>query len=302
MLAFSQSTFLAGYVNFCTSKRAASKTEFEKRLWKLCVNSCFGKFIESVRKYRNCFFVRSPKFLERLAQSPLFESAKGLADGLVLVMMRPDSIYLNKPIAIGFTILERSKDFMYESFYSKIKPQFECCEVIFSDTDSLCMEIHSSAKIDPLQKIASLMDFSNYPPSHPSFNNQRKNQLFFFKDEMGGEQIEKFVGLRAKCYAIKSVDGKSTIKLKGVTKAYRKLFPFERHLACLKKLQQLSVSQFHLRAKSHKIFFQRATRVALTSYDCNRFMLPCGIHTCPYGSSLPKNHCVYCAQYILSLK
>ena len=308
VLSFTQKKFLAPYIDFCTSKRANSKTEFEKRLWKLCVNSCFGKFIESVRKYRKCVMVSSPKYLSRLIQSPLFESVKGLNSGLLLVMMKYEELYLNKPIAIGFTILERSKDFMYEAFYTKIKPQFECCEVIFSDTDSLCMEVHTSrsdqqqTNSQPLQKIAGMMDFSNYPPSHSLYNSSRQNKLFFFKDEMRGERLEKFVGLRAKCYSIVSTVGSATTKLKGVTKAYRKGFTFDKHLSCLKHLRQINVTQYHLRAKSHKVFFQRATRVALSSYDCNRFVLPCGVHTLPYGSSLPRSACVYCKQYILALK
>jgi len=37
-----------------------------------------------------------------------------------------------------------------------------------------------------------------------------------FKDEVGGEIIEEFVGLRAKLYAIKKLDGEEEKKCKGV--------------------------------------------------------------------------------------
>ena len=39
-----------------------------------------------------------------------------------------------------------------------------------------------------------------------------------FKDEAGGKQIVEFVGLRAKLYSYKILDGSEVKKCKGVTK------------------------------------------------------------------------------------
>ena len=116
------------------------------------------------------------------------------------------------------------------------------------------------------------MDFSNYPESHPLKNNTRKNKLFFFKDELKGDRMTKFVGLRAKSYSYVTNTLSSTQKLKGVTKAYRGPFNFKAYLSCLKKLSSLSVSQFHIRSRDHVITVNRAERVALTSYDSNRYV------------------------------
>ena len=64
-------------------------------------------------------------------------------------------------------------------------------------------------------------DTSDYPPDHPSgipsgFN---KKVLGMFKDEAGGKVIYKFVGLRAKLYLYRMLEGEESKKCKGVMKS-----------------------------------------------------------------------------------
>ena len=59
-------------------------------------------------------------------------------------------------------------------------------------------------------------DTSDYPPNHPSgipfgFN---KMVLGMFKDEAGGKVIDELVGLRAKLYSYKMLEGKESKKVK----------------------------------------------------------------------------------------
>ena len=63
-------------------------------------------------------------------------------------------------------------------------------------------------------------DTSDYPTNHPSGIKTWLNSKLhgMFKDEAGGKQIFEFVGLRAKLYTYKMLDGYEDKKCKGVTK------------------------------------------------------------------------------------
>lgn len=303
VLGFTQRPFLKPYIDFCTNKRAAATTEFRKRLWKLCVNSCFGKFIESVRKYQQCKIVTNSRKLQNALTNPLLDGMTIVSEDCVVLTARLEVLKMQKPITVGFTILERSKDFMYKAFYKDIKPKFENCTVIFSDTDSLCLKIQSRIPITPLTQLADLMDFSNYPVDHPNHDSSRRNKLFFFKDELAGERMTEYVGLRSKCYAYKTQNENCHKKLKGITKGYRKEISFNSYLKCVREMSKLSITQYHIRSRSHHITMDRAHRVGLNSYDANRYLLPCGIHSVPYGSVLIQKNvrsCIFCSKCVIN--
>ena len=69
---------------------------------------------------------------------------------------------LNKPIYVGFTVLELSKWLMYDFHYSFIKKHFDA-ELLFTDTDSLTYEIKSEDVYEEFFEYKHLLDFSNYP-------------------------------------------------------------------------------------------------------------------------------------------
>ena len=69
-------------------------------------------------------------------------------------------IMLNKPIYVGFTVLELSKWMMYDFHYNFIKKNFNA--ELFTDTDSLTYEIKSENVYEDFFKWKDLFDSSNY--------------------------------------------------------------------------------------------------------------------------------------------
>ena len=66
------------------------------------------------------------------------------------------------------------------------------------------MSVPTKNIYNELKKIEPIMDFSNYPPDHELYSKKRENALSYFKNEMPGVDIESFVGLKSKVYAIKT--------------------------------------------------------------------------------------------------
>ena len=75
-------------------------------------------------------------------------------------------------------------------------------------------------------------DTSNYPPDHPSGipSGLNKKVLGMFKDEANGKVIDEFVGLRAKLYSYKMLEGEESNKKKGVKKSVVKKEYYARRL------------------------------------------------------------------------
>ena len=89
---------------------------------------------------------------------------------------------LNKPIYVGFTVLELSKYLMYDFHYSFIKKNFDA-DLLFTDTDSLTYEIKSKYVYEEFFKYKQLFDLSNYPKDSKFFDSANEMVIGKMKDE-----------------------------------------------------------------------------------------------------------------------
>jgi len=92
------------------------------------------------------------------------------------------------------------------------KPSLEQCKpgskLLFTNTDSFCYWIPTDSSIDDeIKERTDWFDFSNFPKNHPNYDIINKLVPGMFKDEMGGEIIVEFCGLRSKMYSIKLLNG-----------------------------------------------------------------------------------------------
>ena len=122
---------------------------------------------------------------------------------------------LNKPIYVGFTVLELSKWMMYDFHYNFIKKNFNA-ELLFTDTDSLTYEIKSENVYEEFFKWKDLFDFSNYSKDSKFFDETNEKVIGKIKDESEGKITDGFVELNSKMLSRKNIDGKESNTAKGV--------------------------------------------------------------------------------------
>ena len=175
-------------------------------------NSVFGKTLENIRNRVDIRLVSTDKVAQKLAAKPNYD------ENLVAVHMKKTKLYFNKPVYIGMRILDLSKFLMYDFHYNYIKSKYgDKAKLLFTNTDSLAYEIKTKiVYIDINPDIEKRFDTSDYSTNHPSGIKTGLNSkvLGMFKDEAGGKQIVKFVGLRAKLYSYKKCS--MALKIKNV--------------------------------------------------------------------------------------
>ena len=241
-------------------------------LFQLFSNSCFGKFIENRRLHLECVIAKDRCKFEKLVANPRYSNFKILSqDGIVAVFLKQRTLHMSQAWAIGFTILERSKGLIYSDYYERIKPALgEKCAVLFTDTDSLCLRVTGKLTKDQvLDKLADVMDYSNYPKDHPRYSQARQNQLRYWKDEMKGSNLVEFVGLASKTYSMRiSTDGVESTqsKCKGVGKGFRKRIPFPDYKKCVVGINSHRVNQYSIQSRDHIIRTMKFDRLCFSSF------------------------------------
>ena len=145
---------------FNTTKRMNAANEFEKAFFKMIINSVYGKTMENVRKRVNVKLINNENNYLKVVSRPSFVSQKILDKNLVAVHKIKPVLLLNKPIYVGFSILELSKMIIYHWHYNYFVKKFDC-SLLFTDTDSLVYEIKGNDSVyDEVFRDKELFDFS----------------------------------------------------------------------------------------------------------------------------------------------
>jgi hypothetical protein len=204
-ISFKQSHWLKSYIDFNTQKRKEATNDFDKDFFKLMNNSTFGKTMENVRNRINYELIKSEKRLEKVVNAPNYKRLNVINKDLVGVEKIKNEVKLDKPIYVGFTILESSKLHMQQFYYENVKPHYgERAKLTYTDTDSFIFNVKTEDIYKDMQgPLSEFMDFSDYPKDHECHSNDNKKVLGKFKDEMNGKIIEEIIALQPKVYSIK---------------------------------------------------------------------------------------------------
>ena len=178
--------------------------DFEKDFFKLMINSVYGKTMENLRKRISVWFINNAKEFLKYTSRPTYIACKIFSENFPAVHEIKPVLILNKPIYVGFTVLELSKWLMYDFHHNFIEIIFDAdCWLLFTDTESLTNEIKSKNVYKVFFKHKHLFDFSNFSKDLKFFNETNKKVIGKMKDEFGGVIVDKLVGLKSKMHSIK---------------------------------------------------------------------------------------------------
>ena len=279
ILSFAQETWMEPFVTFNTKKRQQAKTVVEQNMYKLSVNSTFGKTCENVRNRRHIHLVSDPTRVKKMIAKPQFEQFKIINDDTVLIERLKCQVTMDKPIYCGFAILELSKLHMFKFHFDIIKKRYGSnAKLLFTDTDSLTYHITTPDIYEDMKSFSHELDTSNYPKDHKLYSMKNNKVLGKFKDECASVPPVSFVGLRAKMYSLLVEKGKPAKQTaKGIKRSFvEKHLRHEMYLHTL-RTKAITHAKFRtFRSRCQKLETIEQNKICLSAYDDKRFLLDDG--------------------------
>ena len=165
----------------------------------------------------------------------------------------------------------------------------EKCQLLFTDTDSLCYHIKTDDLYKDMLSFKDQLDTSNYAKDHPLYSHKNMAVLGKMKDETAGKPITEFVGLKPKMYAY-STETKEEKRAKGVSSVMVKgSIRLNDYKDVVLNKTRLYVEQNSIRSYKHQIYTIQQRKLALSGIDTKRYILDDGITSLAYGHyKIPK--------------
>lgn len=314
MLRFKQKKWLKEYIDTNTEMRKVTKSESDKNFYKLMNNAVYGKTMENVFNHKNFKLVSSSDKKGFKKNRNNVKNLHIINEDLVLMEYNKEIVTFNKPIYIGFTILELSKLHMYNIHYNVIKKKYNSnATLMYMDTDSLIYEICTEDIYDDMtndKEFSDIFDMSVYPKNFKCYKPENKGKLGTLKDEFANYKakagelslVTDFTCLRSKCYSLKTetinvqeniTDSQSLKakvseqnKCKGIPKNELKKISYDDFLNININGGVLTINNTSFRSKNHKIYTITSQKDGLSNLDDKRLIdySKCdSIYTVPWG-------------------
>lgn len=300
ILKFDQKAWMKPFIDLNNQMRTVAKNDFETDFYKLMNNCCFGKCIENVDKRSDIKLVTKWSYkygkkicARNLISKPNFKSGTVFDENLVAIQMNKVKVTYNKPIYIGFCVLDLSKTLMYDFHYNYMKKKYNVRIYLnYTDTDSFIYSIFTEDFYEDI-----LNDLNEYFDTSPYGKNNlinlplvNKKVLGKFKDECGDNIMIEFIGIKSKSYCIDKLyndpENKKTVKkIKGIKKT---VVDNEISIADFKKCvfdkeSKTFRSMLTFRSKKHYIYTQLINKLALSNVDDKRYQIEDSFKTLPWG-------------------
>lgn len=176
----------------------------------------------------------------KLVAMPHFKKCKIFDQNSVAIKLHKAQILMNKPIITGMCVLEISKVLMYRFLYEYLKPKYGSdVTVSQTDTDAFLLEIIGHDIYSDIRDNPFMFDTSDYPEDNvygiKRFNKKVPGK---YKEELNGQVVTEFIGLRSKCYALRTLGRVDKMKkAKGVKKnVLKNKVTFDDYFNCIKNV------------------------------------------------------------------
>ena len=314
IISFYQTAFAKPYIDICMKARSEAKTTFDRKLYKLAQVALFGKFLENIRRRKDCKFASSRKLLTAHTSKHSHTLTKIVDQRLCITFHKKNVLCLDKFPHIGASILDLAKSFMYDSYYNKIRPVLgNSVRVIFGDTDSLYLLYKTKkTKMEILSELAPIMDFSNFAENSPLYSPVNNSKTGYFKDESGGRvNFVQVISIKPKLYNILSVPvsedteetegssipeelAESVTRMKGVPQKVAATVKHKQFEACVLEEEKVYKEYQAIRMKDYVLTTERISKLALSSLDTKRYWSCCQ-HSYAFGHAfIQKDICQFC--------
>ena len=236
IISFKQSKWLEKYIKFDTQKRIKSKKEFEKHFYILLKSAFYGKTMQNVRNRLRLEFVKIDDYKKKIKQQSkrTFKGIHKSHENCDSCTFKQNEVLIDKPIYIGFAVLELNKLHMYETYYDILQPYFgqENLHLNYMDTESFILGAYTKNNIEDLKNLGDIFNLSNLDKNHVLFSNKNKKVVGKFKLETPKSfLIDEFVCLRSKRCSFKCGND-SKNKLKGISKSQSDQIKLEKYKNC----------------------------------------------------------------------
>lgn len=195
------------------------------------------------------------------------------------------SVTLNKPIYPGFSLLELSKLLMYDFWYNHIKLLYgDKAQLLYTDTDSLIIHIETEDIYQDMKNNEGWYDFNDYPKDHPCYSDKTKKVAGKMKDELNGELVLEFVGIRPKMYSMLTHLLQEKKGAKGIFRHItEKILTHKNYKECVLKCVQFHNEIKQIISKDHHLYTQSIDKISLNPLDTKRWICEDQITRSPYG-------------------
>ena len=250
--------------------------------------------MENLRNGINFEVVTSRKVALKRIVKPDFR------EDLVSIHMIKSVLVMNRPIQVGFAILDRSKYLTYDLHYNPNST------LLFTDTDSLAYEVVGH---DVYAGMGEIKDKFDFPKDHFLQSCDNMKIGWKFKDECKGQLMLRFVGLRPKLYSCdyerethfdcktgvekevdKPMDTSVTkivldnkVSAKGVKVNVAKKLSFDDYEYRLSSLLPKRLDISRIGSDLRKVFTYSTKKIGLSDFDTKRWACGDGMSTHAFG-------------------